>query len=116
LTIGYWKGSGLALALDLLAVLLSRGLGTFQLDARAETGVSQVFIAFDVQRGGSAAPPFDVNALVESLIADFQSSSTDAGSAVLYPGERAARARADANAHGVPVDPTIWAAVCSLVQ
>ncbi len=50
LPIGSWKGSGLALTLDLLAALLSRGKATFQLDARAETDVSQVFIAFDVQR------------------------------------------------------------------
>lgn len=115
LPIGYWKGSGLALALDLLAALLSRGNATFQLDATAETGISQVFMAFDVQRGSVGALPFDAGSFIEAVVADLHGSG-EHGSAVLYPGERSAQVRADAVANGVPVDTTVWAEVCSLVN
>ncbi|HEX8352267.1 MAG TPA: 3-dehydro-L-gulonate 2-dehydrogenase, partial [Pyrinomonadaceae bacterium] len=47
---GYWKGSGLALLLDMAAALLSGGLATHQIpaDPLEETRLSQVFIAFDL--------------------------------------------------------------------
>lgn len=49
LPIGFWKGSGLALMLDLLAASLSGGKATHQLatDPERETALSQLFIAFD---------------------------------------------------------------------
>ena len=51
LPFGYWKGSGLALALDLVAAAVSGGLTTRQVgELQRETGVSQVFIAIDVSR------------------------------------------------------------------
>jgi 3-dehydro-L-gulonate 2-dehydrogenase len=49
LPIGYWKGSGLSLLLDLIASMLSGGLSTYQIGQEShEAGVSQVYIAFDV--------------------------------------------------------------------
>src|SRR5277367_7167789 len=49
LPIGYWKGSGLSLVLDMLAAMLSGGLATHQipLDPARESGISQIFIAVD---------------------------------------------------------------------
>src|SRR6266853_4797293 len=49
LPVGFWKGSGLALMLDLLATLLSGGKASYQIEPipERETGVSQVFIAID---------------------------------------------------------------------
>ncbi|HRW05245.1 MAG TPA: 3-dehydro-L-gulonate 2-dehydrogenase, partial [Caldilineaceae bacterium] len=53
LPIGYWKGSGLALLLDLVATLLSSGQATHQIGKQVtEYGVSQVYIAFDVAKAG----------------------------------------------------------------
>src|SRR5882672_1756721 len=51
LPIGYWKGSGLALMLDLVAGLLSGGQVTHQIaaDPEQESKLSQVFIAFDLR-------------------------------------------------------------------
>jgi len=48
--IGFWKGSGLSIMLDLLAALVSGGQATHQVstDPEQETGLSQMFIAFDV--------------------------------------------------------------------
>src|SRR5215472_7523730 len=52
LPIGYWKGSGLALMLDLMAGLLSGGQFTYQTtaDPEEESKLSQVFIALDVSQ------------------------------------------------------------------
>ena len=49
LPIGFWKGSGLAFVLDLIAGSLGAGQTTHQiaLDPEHETGLSQVFIAID---------------------------------------------------------------------
>ena len=49
---GSWKGSGMALLLDMTAALLSGGAATHEIasDPLCESGVSQVFIAFDVIR------------------------------------------------------------------
>lgn len=50
LPIGYWKGSGLGIALDTMAALLSNGKSTYHMDddnAFNCTGCSQIFIAMD---------------------------------------------------------------------
>jgi len=49
LPIGYWKGAGLSLALDMLAAMLSGGLATHDIPRASlrESGVSQVFLAID---------------------------------------------------------------------
>src|SRR5262249_27859112 len=48
LPIGFWKGSGLSLMLDLLAAGLSGGRATHEIamDPERETGLSQTFLAF----------------------------------------------------------------------
>ena len=46
LPVGFWKGSGLSMVLDLLATVLSQGRSTAAItNAGPESGVSQVFIA-----------------------------------------------------------------------
>ena len=51
LPIGYWKGAGLSLLLDILAAILSGGLATNEISKEAaETNVSQVFTAIDLSK------------------------------------------------------------------
>lgn len=52
LPMGFWKGSGLTIALDMIATLLSGGLSTIEVsqDLEDEYSVSQVFIAIDAER------------------------------------------------------------------
>lgn len=104
---GYWKGSGLAILLDLVAVLLAGGLATYQIGQQVtEYGVSQIFIAFDVSRTASVDV---VNQAVEGVIADLHASvPVKGGDEVLYPGERALRTRQENLAQGIPVEPAIW--------
>src|SRR2546425_9946860 len=87
LPIGYWKGSGLALMLDLLASLLSGGQATHQItpDSLQETGLSQVFLAFDLSMIGKAS---DAENVTNQIVASIQGSTSSMDERVRYPGER----------------------------
>jgi 3-dehydro-L-gulonate 2-dehydrogenase len=110
LPIGFWKGSGLALLLDLFAALLSHGQATHQIaaDPERETGLSQVFMAIDVAvAGGSAA----ATALVDDVLRHLKGNDADA---VRYPGERALATRRHNLVEGIPVEEGLWREIVSL--
>jgi 3-dehydro-L-gulonate 2-dehydrogenase len=88
--------------LDLVAALLSGGQATYQLapTPEKESGVSQMFLAFDV-----ASLP--ATTVVDQVIAHLQAPQRDGGR-VRYPGERTLQIRQDSLANGVPVDAAIW--------
>jgi 3-dehydro-L-gulonate 2-dehydrogenase len=112
LPMGYWKGSGLALLLDLLAAGLSAGLPTAEISKQKdEYGLSQVFIAFDLSK---LAEQDRIANLVSSVIEDLHRSIPDGNGEVLYPGERVLRTRAENLLHGIPVDASIWGEILSL--
>jgi 3-dehydro-L-gulonate 2-dehydrogenase len=104
LPMGYWKGAGLALMLDLLAAVLSSGKSTRELGEQdAEYGVSQTFIAFLPHLVGDAILD-EVEATLESLC----DSDSPGEETVRYPGERLIRLREENLRLGVPVDASIW--------
>jgi 3-dehydro-L-gulonate 2-dehydrogenase len=92
---GYWKGSGLALMLDLLAAGLAGGQATHEIatEPERETGLSQTFIAFA-----------HVEPVADAVLAHFQSTARDAR----YPGERVLETRARSLRDGVEVDEAVW--------
>ena len=113
LPIGYWKGSGLSLVLDLLAATLSGGstsrmVGTYPY----ETNLSQVFFAVSLDRFGDK----------ESLMKNISETLTDlrlsaepgAHEKVHFPGEGMVRTREENLREGIPVDEKIWNLVTSL--
>jgi 3-dehydro-L-gulonate 2-dehydrogenase len=101
LPIGYWKGSGLALVLDMMAAMLAGGAATHQIpaDPEREAGVSQVFLAFGLASFGDCDQMAD--SIVESI-------------GTRYPGEQTLRTRSENLALGVPVDEAVWREVRSL--
>jgi 3-dehydro-L-gulonate 2-dehydrogenase len=103
LPIGFWKGSGLSLVLDLLATILSGGSSTAAItqSGRKETGVSQVFIAIKTDGGQNQS-------LIDEILAYTKSSATENGGEILYPGENMLRTREKSMAEGVLVDVKIW--------
>jgi 3-dehydro-L-gulonate 2-dehydrogenase len=115
LPIGFWKGSGLSLLLDLVAALISGGQTTSEIRREAaETGLSQVFIAFDLEK---AMPAAARDALISSVL-EWTASSAPAegnGPGIKFPGERALKARRDSLNNGVPIDEAIWVDVLALV-
>ncbi len=111
LPIGFWKGSGLAIMLDIVAATLSGGRATHEipLDPLHETELSQVFIAIDpLSLGGP-----DISDVVERIVRDLHSSTAD-GSRPQYPGERTLDTRARNLMDGIPVDAQIWKQIQAL--
>lgn len=104
LPMGYWKGSGLSILLDMILALLSGGPTVEQIGKQgSETGLSQVFIAIDPAKFGGDG------ALVEELVAHIHGSRPAVpGGEVRCPGEGEHRARKENLAQGVPVDPGKW--------
>jgi 3-dehydro-L-gulonate 2-dehydrogenase len=108
LPIGYWKGSGLSLVLDMLAAMLSGGLATHQLprDSARESGLSQIFLAIDPS-SFVARPELDriANGILDSLHA---AVAIDPAHPVRTPGQQTLRLREENLRLGVPVDPVLW--------
>lgn len=114
LPIGYWKGSGLALLLDIVATQLSGGSATFQIPTQPEqeTRLSQVFIAIDPHAIG---PTGGSLSFADLIVENLRASSSSFGEPVRYPGERIWQTRKENLEQGVPVEPTIWREVQTLV-
>ena len=105
LPIGYWKGSGLALMLDMLAALLSGGQATHQTKAQIlqETGLSQMFLAFDLLSiDKDAASAELINQIIEFL------QGPTSAEEVRYPGQRTLETRKLNLVEGIPVEPRVW--------
>lgn len=115
LPIGFWKGSGLSLMLDILATILSSGLSVRRItDQGVERGLSQVFIAIALE--GLKSNP-GIGKVIEDIITDYhQSSRTEAQRPVLYPGERALKTRHENQVNGIPVRRVIWSEIVSLAR
>ena len=104
LPIGFWKGSGLSLMLDILVTLLSKGRSTSDITASdKEFGLSQVFICIRQDDPG-------LNARLIEQILDFTKSSRPerADKPISYPGENTRRTRLKNMKDGIPVDENIW--------
>lgn len=103
LPIGYWKGSGLAMLLDMIAALVSGGLATHQIptDPLQESGLSQMFLALNL---AALASPEESARAADAIVA----SVLRAGAGVRYPGQQILQTRAENHAHGIPVREELW--------
>ena len=113
LPIGYWKGSGLSLMLDLVASALAGGRTARQVgELPTETELSQVFIAIDVNRMPDGA---DFAQRVRDTLADLQTSTpVDPAKPVYYPGQNMMRTRLNNLQNGIPVEESVWEGVTKL--
>lgn len=114
LPIGYWKGSSLSLALDMVAAMLSGGLAAHQLPRQPirESGQSQLFLAIDPSRFASAE---ELNQIAEGIITDLHGiPPLDPAKPLRYPGEQTLRLREENQRLGVPVDPDVWQQIRAL--
>lgn len=108
LPIGYWKGSGLSLVLDMIAAMLSGGLATHQLplEPTLEAGQSQIFLAIDPANLASAA---ELNHIADGIVEHLHHAKpANPNEPVRYPGEQTLHLREENLRLGVPVDPEIW--------
>jgi 3-dehydro-L-gulonate 2-dehydrogenase len=113
LPIGYWKGAGFSLLLDILAVILSGGKSTREIsETKVEYGVSQVFIA--LKPGGLSNFPSIENALDQIINHYKESVPSDSSQAIRYPGENIVKTRDFNLRNGIPVNKQIWDSILAL--
>jgi 3-dehydro-L-gulonate 2-dehydrogenase len=111
---GYWKGSGLAILLDMIAAMVSLGQATHQLsrDPEFECGVSQMFLAINPAVLG---PDHNTGAIADAIIASVHNAKpAEPGKPVRYPGEETLRIRQENRRLGLPVDPALWAEILAM--
>jgi len=107
LPIGYWKGAGLSLLLDILATILSGGLSTSEITKqKSETKLSQVFIAIDIARLENFRT---IAGAIDQIMDDYQQSiPIEGGKKIRYPGEQVVSVRAENTKLGIPVSKLVW--------
>ncbi len=113
LPIGYWKGSGLSLTLDLIAATLSGGTTTRGVgELPYETSLSQFFLAIDLSKLPDRA---ERERQIGLTLADMQESiPTTEGRKVHYPGQGMKAKHEESMREGVVVDDGIWQSVLEM--
>lgn len=117
LPIGFWKGSGFAVMLDLFSSLLSGGLTTAGIDKVGKGNCGsccQVFIAIHPTKINSQS--FIDNAIKATIDQLKSSQPVKENGEIFYPGENSLKTRIDHLANGIPVDDAIWAKVKELAS
>jgi 3-dehydro-L-gulonate 2-dehydrogenase len=114
LAIGYWKGSGLSVVLDMIAAMMSLGRATHQIstDPSFESQISQMFLAMNPAAFGPSARAEEIaDSIVESL---HQCKPAKEDGSVRYPGEQTLRVRAENERLGLPVEAAVWELILGL--
>ena len=110
---GYWKGSGISILLDLISTVLTNAnsvqkIGTFG----DEVGLSQIMIAIDPSKFQDSSV---TDGIVDELVAEIKSSEPiKEGGQVFYPGEIEINTRRDNMENGIPVIEEKWESVLAM--
>ena len=112
LPIGFWKGSGLSLVLDIIAAILAKGDPTHQIGLRNEEyGLSQVFISIKIDWLNEKF----ITKIIQEVIQNLHSAEpAHKGGKTYYPGERTLITRIENKKLGIPVNKEIWSAISKL--
>ncbi|MEM6631419.1 MAG: 3-dehydro-L-gulonate 2-dehydrogenase [Bacteroidota bacterium] len=111
LPVGYWKGSGLSIMLDLMASILSGGKTTHQIGQEPiEYALSQVFICFDMNKLGHMGEELIENVKESLKTAELAENSRG----IFYPGQRTLATRKENAQKGIPVNPSVWEKIMEL--
>lgn len=114
---GYWKGSSMAIALDMAAALMSNGLSGSQIDKSGKGSCGsccQVFIAYDPYLFGTKE---EIQEMLNDRVGAINATEPiNAGDVVSYPGQRTIATREKSRIEGVQVDETVWDEVCKLAE
>ncbi len=113
LPIGFWKGSGFSLMLDLIATILSGGNSTYLIGKNGgERNISQTFIAIDLAKLPEQNSIYrSVNETIEDL---HSAEPVEEDGKIYYPGERTLLTRKENLEKGIPVEQYFWEQVLKL--
>lgn len=115
--IGYWKGSGLSIVLDLIGAVLTLGRTVTDLrrECKAEYGVTQVFIA--IRPEVLNQNPDKAQQILSETLQDIQESvPVKEGQKVRYPGQGTLLCRQENLKNGIPVSEEIWKEIMSFLD
>ena len=114
LPMGYWKGSGMSIVLDMIATLLSDGASVAEVtqDNSDEYGVSQIFIAIEVDKLIDGATR---DAKLQRIM-DYITTAerADENQAIRLPGHEFTTLLAENRRNGITVDDSVWAKIQAL--
>ena len=109
LPMGYWKGSGMSIVLDMIATLLSDGASVAEVtqDNSDEYGISQIFIAIEVDKLIDGATR---DAKLQRIM-DYVTTAerADENQAIRLPGHEFTTLLAENRRNGITVDDSVWA-------
>ncbi|MCW8927058.1 MAG: 3-dehydro-L-gulonate 2-dehydrogenase [Xanthomonadales bacterium] len=112
LPMGYWKGSGMAVMVDLLVAILSGGQTTPEIgETEVEYGLSQLFMAFDLQQLSDDDNRKRVLQQIKGSLMGI--APMTAVSQVFYPGQQTWLRRQENLQKGIPVDRALWNLITS---
>lgn len=113
LPMGYWKGSGISIALDLIATVLSDGNSVHQIGTFGdEVGLTQIMIAIDPSKANSVDLSDEI---VTGIVNDVKASTPVVeGGEVYYPGELELKSMKENMEQGIPVVEEKWNEVLAL--
>ena len=117
LPMGFWKGSGFAVLLDLISALLSGGLTTAGIDKAGKGSCGnccQVFIAINPLKINSKE--FVEQAITQTIQQIKSAQLAEGVDEIYYPGEQSFKTRAENMELGIPVDDGIWLKVKELAS
>jgi LDH2 family malate/lactate/ureidoglycolate dehydrogenase len=116
--LGGYKGSGLAMMVEILCSVLSGGAIADEVGAIRKRGkkvrVSQMFLAIDIAR---FMPVEEFTRRMEHLVSVMKSTPAAPGyDEVLVAGDPEWRTEADRLANGIPIEPGNWETLCKTAE
>ena len=114
---GYWKGSSMAIALDLAAALMANGKSGLNMDEEGNgscVGCCQIFLAFDPYLFGTKD---EIQTMLNKRVnaADASHPEKEGGS-VTCPGERTIKTRRRSMEDGINVEELIWNQIVAISE
>ena len=114
LPMGYWKGSGLSIVLDMIASLAANGNSVFDITTKmsGEHSVSEVFMAIAVDK---LIPPDEKKTRLDEICAFVENAErTNPDQPIRLPGREFPPLLEENRRLGIPVDERIWNAIRAL--
>ena len=115
LPIGYWKGSSMSLALDMIAAATALGRTTAMIAAGSATehGLTQIFIAINFRAAVDAEKADEI--LDTSVDYMLGSTPVDPENPVRYPGQNVEKTRKRNLENGVPIHEETWEKILNYI-
>lgn len=114
LPMGYWKGSGLSIVLDMIASLVSGGLAVWEITdiLKGEHTVSQIFIAIALHKLIDDETRDEKLKAIEKHIKS--AALVNPEQPIRMPCHEFPQYLADNRKNGIPINDTVWQAILSL--